>query len=45
MKVTGAQEAFGGRLATRRRVIFAKRGVLTRSFAELVGLPDMRRCT
>lgn len=43
MKLTGAQEPLGGRLANRRRVIVAKRGVLTRSFAEFVGLPDMRR--
>jgi hypothetical protein len=44
MKITGAQGSIDDKLANRRRVIVAKRGAPMRSFAELVGLPDMRRC-
>jgi len=44
--MTGTQVAerlWRGTLPIRRRVVVAKRGVLMRSFAELVGLPEKRR--
>ena len=40
-----AERLWRGTLPTRRRVVVAKRGVLTRSLPELVGLPETRRCT